>query len=149
MTLRIRRVPFRHSPLLRRALRLHALVLGRPLPPARLRRILRGRHPLLLVAVDVEKRRVVGYKFGFEERPGRFYSWIGGVHPRYRRRGLGRALMERQHFLLLRAGYKAVRTSTTNRHRSMLILNLRSGFDVIGTTVDRRRELKIHLEKRL
>lgn len=135
-------------PGLRAALRLHERVLGRRLGLRTLRRWMRGRRRLLLVAVDTKKRRVVGYKFGYEDRPGRFYSWLGGVHPAYRRRGLGRALMERQHALVARSGYRTIRTITLNRHRAMLLLNLVSGFDIVGTLWS-RGELRIVLEKPL
>lgn len=135
-------------PALRAALRLHERVLGRPLPLARLRRWLRGRRALLLVAEDVPGRRIVGFKFGYEDRPHRFYSWLGGVHPEHRRQGLGRALMDRQHELARRARYRTVRTVTLNRHRAMLLLNLTSGFDIVGT-LGNRRELRIVLEKDL
>lgn len=130
------------------ALRLHERVLGRRLTLQGLREWVQGRRPLLLVAVDVREHRLVGYKFGFEDRPGRFYSWIGGVHPEHRGQGLGRALMERQHALVARAGFRTVRTITFNRHRAMLLLNLTSGFDIIGTLWS-RGELRIVLEKAL
>lgn len=135
-------------PGMRAALRLHERVLGRRMSLRRLREWLRGRRRLLLVALDTRQRRVVGYKFGYEDRPGRFYSWLGGVHPAYRRLGLGRALMERQHALVARAGYRTVRTVTLNRHRAMLLLNLQSGFDIVGTLWS-RGELRIVLEKAL
>lgn len=135
-------------PGMRAALRLHEKVLGRRMGLGRLRAWLRGRRRLLLIALDTHKRRVVGYKFGYEDRPGRFYSWLGGVHPAYRRRGLGRALMEHQHALLTRAGYRTLRTITLNRHRGMLMLNLASGFDIVGTLWS-RGELRIVLEKSL
>lgn len=135
-------------PGMRAALRLHQHVLGRRLSLRKLRAWLKGRRRLLLVAVDTQRRRVVGYKFGYEDRPGRFYSWLGGVHPAYRRRGLGRALMERQHALAARAGLRTVRTITLNRHRAMLLLNLTSGFDIVGTLWS-RGDLRIVLEKAL
>lgn len=133
-------------PGLRAALRLHELVLGRRMSVRTLRRWVSGRRPLLLVAFDTRERRVVGYKFGYEDRPGRFNSWIGGVHPRYRGQGLGRALMERQHELVARAGFRTIRTVTLNRHRAMLLLNLTSGFDIIGT-LWYEGELRIVLQK--
>ncbi|MEW6284280.1 MAG: GNAT family N-acetyltransferase [Candidatus Eremiobacterota bacterium] len=132
---------------LEEVLRLHVQVLG-PISARRLLARLRGRRrPLLLVALHRE--RVVGYKFGFEDRPGRFYSWIGGVHPDFRRQGIGRALMRCQHRLLAAAGYRSVRTHTRSKHRAMLLLNIATGFDVIGTFTDRRGQPKIILEKRL
>jgi GNAT superfamily N-acetyltransferase len=126
------------------ALALHRKVLG-PLSQRRLRSVLRGRRKLLLVALV--QGRVVGYKFGYEERPGRFYSWIGGVDPDFRRRGIARALMARQHRLLERAGFRTVRSQTRNRYPGMLILSILSGFEIIGTLAG--PETRIVLEKKL
>lgn len=126
------------------ALSLHRRVLG-PLSKRRLRAVLRGRRKLLLVALI--EGRVVGYKFGYEERPGRFYSWIGGVDPEFRRRGIARALMQRQHLLLERAGFGTVRSQTRNRYPGMLVLSILSGFEIIGTLAG--NETRIVLEKRL
>lgn len=94
---------------------------------------------------------VVGFKigYGYDEKPLRFYSWLGGVHPDYRRQGIGGELMRRQHEFCLRTGFQTIRTKTTNQWPSMLLLNIRHGFRVIGTYVDEEREIKIVLEKRL
>lgn len=127
-------------------LRLHREVLG-PLSPRRLQRRLRGRRRLLLAALA--EGQVVGYKFGYEDRPGRFYSWIGGVRPDHRRRGVARQLLEKQHEWARGHGYPRVRTHTTNAHRPMLLLNIRAGFDVIGTLINHRGEGRIILEKQL
>lgn len=118
------------SRFLRQALELHRLVLG-PMSRRRFREHLRGRRrKLLLIALDGD--RVVGYKFGYQDRPGRFYSWLGGVHPDYRRRGIASRLMRRQHRLLERAGFREVRCHTRNRFRGMLLLSIEHGFDIIG-----------------
>lgn len=117
------------------ALELHRLVLG-PMSSRRFREHLAGRRrKLLLVALDGQ--RVVGYKFGYQDRPGRFYSWLGGVHPDYRRRGLASRLMRKQHAMLERAGFREVRCHTRNRFRGMLILSIQHGFDIIGIVRDR------------
>lgn len=92
---------------------------------------------------------MVGFKLGFGDRPGRFYSWLGGVAPEQRRRGVARALIRRQHLRCREAGYSCVRTHTTNGHRGMLLLNVQEGFDVIGTTSSARKGLRIVLEKGL
>ena len=130
---------------LAQALALHRRLLGR-LSRRRLVERLRGRKPLLLVAVEGD--RVVGYKFGYEERPGRFYSWLGGVEPEFRRRGIASALMHRQHRLLEKAGYREVRCHTRNRFRGMLLLSIMHGFDIIGT-VWGGGEIRLVLSKKL
>lgn len=96
-----------------------------------------------------DEARLVGFKLGYEERPGRFYSWLGGVHPEHRGQGLGRGLMQRQHERLSALGFEKVRTVTMNRWRSMLIMNLRFGFDIVGTYQDDAGRVRIILERRL
>ncbi len=62
-----------------------------------------------------------------------FYSWLGGVDPVYRGLGIASQLMTTQHSWSRKKGYAKVQTKTQNRFRSMLILNLNHGFEVIGT----------------
>jgi hypothetical protein len=56
--------------------------------------------------------------------------------------------MRRQHDWCRQNGYRTIRTHTYNQWRSMLILNIRSGFDIIGT-LSGKRGLTIVLEKTL
>ncbi len=103
----------------------------------------------LYVDLALEHQRVVGFKMGYSLNNEQFYSWLGGVAAGYRKQGIASALMERQHRYLKEQGYAFVRTHTKNKWRSMLLLNIRSGFDVIGTYTDKEGEPKIILEKQL
>ncbi|WP_408009654.1 GNAT family N-acetyltransferase [Pseudalkalibacillus sp. A8] len=103
--------------------------------------------PFILVAI--EKESPVGYKIGYERKANHFYSWLGGVHPDYRGKGIGEELLIRQHKWCQENNYKTIRTHTKNKWRNMLILNIKNGFDVIGTFTDVKGEPKIILEKRL
>lgn len=91
---------------------------------------------------------VVGCKLGYERKPGHYYSWLGGVHPDSRGRGMAAELMRRQHAWCRAQGYRRIRTQTYNRWRAMLLLNLRHGFDIIGT-LQGAHGLTIVLEKEL
>ncbi|MDU0370397.1 GNAT family N-acetyltransferase [Hymenobacter endophyticus] len=95
-----------------------------------------------------ENNQLVGCKLGYERKPGHYYSWLGGVHPDFRGRGIAAELMGQQHAWCAAQGYRRVRTQTYNRWRAMLLLNLRHGFDIIGT-VQSSRGLNIVLEKEL
>lgn len=103
----------------------------------------------LLTIVAIENGEVIGCKIGYNRKAYHFYSWLGGVSGNFRKHGIGSELMRRQHEWLQQNGYKTIRTHTKNQWRSMLILNLKHGFDVIGTFTDSRGEPKIILEKRL
>lgn len=105
--------------------------------------------PQLLFSVAFKGSKVIGYKIGYELTTEKFYSWLGGVHPDYRHLGVASKLMGVQHRYLEKEGYRVVQTKTLNKWRSMLILNIKSGFDITETYIDRHRNLKIVLEKEL
>ncbi|NHM32092.1 GNAT family N-acetyltransferase [Neobacillus terrae] len=105
--------------------------------------------PNLLFALAIKNGKVAGYKIGYELYKRKFYSWLGGVDPDCRNQGIGSKLMEVQHQYLREHGYRIVQTITKNKWRNMLILNLKHGYDIIGTYTDYLGELKIILEKRL
>jgi ribosomal protein S18 acetylase RimI-like enzyme len=105
--------------------------------------------PQLLIDLALDGTKVIGYKIGYALDNDKFYSWLGGVDANYRNYGVASKLMEKQHQYLKRNGYKVVQTKTMNKWRSMLILNIKNGFDVIGTYNDDKGEIKIILEKKL
>ncbi|RYF69527.1 MAG: GNAT family N-acetyltransferase [Cytophagaceae bacterium] len=105
----------------------------------------------LIVALDGD--RVVGCKIGYDWQPysqstTTFYSWLGGVDPAYRGQGIASELMRLQHGACILAGYGIIRTHTYNQWHDMLILNLRHGFQIIGTQPG-KHGLTIMLEKTL
>ncbi|GGE12229.1 hypothetical protein GCM10011571_12030 [Marinithermofilum abyssi] len=102
-----------------------------------------------LIQIAEEDACVVGYKIGYEEKRGRFYSWIGGVSPAYRGKGIASTLMRTQHQWCKENGYTEIMTKTKNKWRNMLILNLKHGFDIIGTYTDHKGEPKLILSKSL
>lgn len=69
--------------------------------------------------------KVIGYKLGYPLDNQKFYSWLGGVDPNYRKRGVASRLMEIQHQHLKKNGYNVVQTKTMNKWRNMLVLNIR------------------------
>jgi GNAT superfamily N-acetyltransferase len=99
--------------------------------PGGLLRTLKLYRERMLVYATVEER-VVGFKLGFAERDGAFYSWLGAVAADWEGRGLGRRLLTAQHEYLQAARYRLVRTRTRGDLRRMLVLNLRSGFEIVG-----------------
>lgn len=106
------------------------------------------RQPLQAWLALTDDGQLVGCKLGYERQPGHYYSWLGGVHPDFRGQGIAAELMRRQHAWCQAEGYRRIRTQTYNRWRAMLLLNLRHGFDIIGT-VQGPRGLTIVLEKEL
>lgn len=105
--------------------------------------------PELLVIAAMDGTKVIGYKIGYKLDVDKFYSWLGGVDTNYRKHGIASELMEKQHQYLKDLGYNVVQTKTMNKWRSMLVLNIKNGFDVIDTYIDEKGLHKIILEKKL
>src|SRR5690606_33178693 len=97
----------------------------------------------LRIDVAIHEKRIVGYKIGYALNPEQFYSWLGGVDKVYRNYGIASCLMKRQHQYAENSGYQVIQTKTKNNWRSMLLLNIKNGFDVIGTYTDQDGEIKI------
>ena len=105
-------------------------------------------HLMALLAYD--ERTLVAYKVGYQLKSDTFYSWVGGVHPDYRKQGLAQKLMTKQHQILQEKGFQRIRTKTRMGYRGMLILNIKSGFDITGvSTKPHIPGLIIQMEKSL
>jgi predicted GNAT superfamily acetyltransferase len=92
---------------------------------------------------------LIGFKLGYQYDKNTLYSWVGGVLIEYRNQGIGKELLQMQHNLALRKGYKKVRTKSMNRFKPMIILNLKNGFDIIKVYTNDSQQTKIIFEKKL
>jgi predicted GNAT superfamily acetyltransferase len=106
-----------------------------------------ARGPVQVWLAETEGK-IVGCKLGYERKPGHYYSWLGGVEEAFRGHGTAAELMRRQHAWCQRQGYQRIRTQTYNQWRTMLLLNLRMEFDIVGT-MQGAHGLVIVLEKKL
>lgn len=71
----------------------------------------------------------VGFKAGYPRGPANsFYSWIGGVLPEHRKRGVARMLASHQEQWALENGFTRIWFKTRNHNRAMLHFALNSGF---------------------
>ena len=83
---------------------------------------------LILIAKINEKS--AGFKVGYE-RDGYFYSWMGGVLPDFRGKGVAKALLIEMENWTKAHNYPHLTFKTSNKMRSMLLFGLRYGFDII------------------
>lgn len=96
------------------------------------------------------EQELVGFKVGYELDETKYYSWMGAVSPKHRKLGVALALMQEQHAWAKSQGYELMQTKSDNRHKAMMTLNLKAGFDIVGTEFTTLSPvLKILFEKKL
>ncbi|MEO0470042.1 MAG: GNAT family N-acetyltransferase [Bacteroidota bacterium] len=106
--------------------------------------------PHLLLGV-VHEGQLIGCKLGYDrDQDGSFYSWIGGVHPEHRRKGLAKKLADQMEAWAREQGYRSIRFKTRNRLKAMLQFAIGNGFSIIKVDPESTLgEYRIWLEKPL
>ncbi|MFN3597744.1 MAG: GNAT family N-acetyltransferase [Rubricoccaceae bacterium] len=94
---------------------------------------------------------VVGFKVGYGESAGVFYSAKGGVLPEARRAGVARALLYRLQDEARALGYRRFAFDTfPNKHPGMTVLALAEGFRVTAAGYNAAyRDYRLRFEKPL
>ena len=73
----------------------------------------------------------IAFKIGYQRHPdGSFYSWMGGVLPNYRRKGIANNLADHQETWAKKNGYNSIRMQTREKHKAMLALAINRGFQI-------------------
>ena len=90
--------------------------------------------PMLWLAVEDGGWK--GFKLGYRRGDALLYSWLGGVAPELRGKGVASELMRLQHETAAAHGYGFVETRTRAANNSMIVLNLRHGFRIAGFESD-------------
>lgn len=106
-----------------------------------------GKKHLILIAYDDTKP--IGFKVGYE-REDSFYSWMGGVLPAYRKKGIAKKLATIQEEWARTNGFQTITFRTRNRLKGMLIFAIKNNFNIID--VESREsidEYRILLRKNL
>lgn len=105
--------------------------------------------PHLALAAFVD-HKIVGFKIGYEWNKKTFYSWVGGVTPDYRKRGIAKQLADEMESACLEMGYTIIRMKTQNRFKAMLHFAIGNGFHLTEVIQKEKPEQnRIILEKRL
>jgi predicted GNAT superfamily acetyltransferase len=90
---------------------------------------------------------LIGLKIGYPYNEDTFYSWVGGVLPKHRNQGIAKQLAFLQEQHAKRQGFSKLRTKSMNRFRTMMILNLKNGFDITKVYTNTKGQTKIVFEK--
>lgn len=92
------------------------------------------RHDYLLMLVAERHGIPLGFKIGYRDLPGSFYSAKGGVHPQWRRQGLARRMLRHMMAIARADGFTWFRYHTfPARWPGMLSLGLSEGFRIAAT----------------
>ncbi|MAD51036.1 MAG: GNAT family N-acetyltransferase [Candidatus Marinimicrobia bacterium] len=109
---------------------------------------LSGKHLILTAYINDEP---VGFKVGYDRfNDGSFYSWMGGVLPRFRKMGVAQLLLAEQEAWAVQNGFSAIKLKTRKKHGAMLEFSLKRGF-VIMEKIPKipENETRIWMEKEL
>ena len=92
---------------------------------------MQGKKHLILIANSGGK--MIGFKVGYDKfQDGKnFYTWMGGVLPDFRKKGIADALAQHQETWAKANGFQSIILKTRNKHRGMLIFALKNNFKII------------------
>ncbi len=107
----------------------------------------RANSPLLLVATHLED--IIGFKLGYIiPDTTTFFSWLGGVHPDYRRRGIAESLLKQQEASIKEKGMDTIYFTTYDKFPAMIQLGKKHHYELVKTEQD-DGEIKYWYEKQL
>ena len=107
-----------------------------------------GKHLALIAEID---NQPVGFKIGYDQfKNGSFYSWMGGVLPKFRRMGVAYSLANFQEKWAAENGFNSIILKTRKKHDEMIAFSLNRGFIIIEETqITPVEETRIWMEKSL
>jgi predicted GNAT superfamily acetyltransferase len=103
----------------------------------------------LLIILCYSTDKLIGFKIGYRYNETTFYSWVGGVLPSFRQKGIAKHLAKLQEGNVIEKGYQKLRTKSMNKFKPMMILNLKNGFDIVQVYTNDVGQTKIVFEKKL
>ena len=96
-----------------------------------------ARMPTLTAFCARTEGRLCGFKIGYAVTSRRYYSWLGGVDPDHRRKGIAAELMARQHDWAFGSGFEVIETEVLQDNHAMQQLNEACGFRASGMRFDK------------
>lgn len=104
-------------------------------------------HPKLFTALAYTNNLLVGFKIGYPKTSTIFYSWVGGILPEYRNKGIAMQLAQLQEEHAKEQRFTIVSTKSMNRFKPMMILNLKRGFNITKIYTNTKGQTKVVFEK--
>jgi ribosomal protein S18 acetylase RimI-like enzyme len=105
-----------------------------------------GKHLALIAEID---NQPVGFKVGYDRfNNGSFYSWMGGVLPDFRQKGVASLLADLQENWAIINGYNSILLKTRKKHKAMISFSLKRGFTITEENrMNLNEETRIWMEK--
>ena len=104
-----------------------------------------------LIIAAYQNYKPVGFKIGYEtETKQNFYSWMGGVLPKYRQLRIAEELMKYQEQWATKSGFLRILVKTRNKHKTMIHLLQKNNFtQIVIIPHSPNEETRILYEKKL
>ena len=91
-----------------------------------------GKYLALIAEIDNQS---VGFKIGYDRlNDGSFYSWMGGVLPKFRRMGVAYSLANFQEKWATNNKFSSILLKTRQKHDGMIAFSLNRGFIITEET---------------
>ncbi|WP_460224765.1 GNAT family N-acetyltransferase [Aurantivibrio infirmus] len=92
----------------------------------------------------------VAFKLGYEIDNNEFYSWLGGVIPEHRARGIAKQLMFKQEAWVAENGYNKLSVKSMNKFPAMMCMLIANGYLIESIEPDNSvNESKILFSKKI
>lgn len=103
------------------------------------------------VLIAYNNEEPVAFKAGYQrEYDGSFYSWMGGVIPKYRNNHIAQELLTCMENWAKEKGYAKIKFKTRNRNKAMLLFAIKNNFKIVDVLKkDTADDNRIVLEKLL
>ena len=107
-----------------------------------------GKYLVLIAEIDNQS---VGFKIGYDRfNNGSFYSWMGGVLPKFRRMGVAYSLANFQEKWATKNEFSSILLKTRQNHDGMIAFSLNRGFIITEETqITPVEETRIWMQKLL
>lgn len=107
-------------------------------------------YEIYLILVAYYNYQPAGYLIAYDDKNESCYCWIGGVIPRFRRKGILKKMVSHLVAWAQELNYCTLRAKTRNKFRGMLSFLIKSGFNIIDfKAVPNISENRILFEKNL
>ena len=105
-------------------------------------------HNALVLVYEVEQE-LAGFKIGYPLDGVEFYSWLGGVLPGFRNRGIAQELLDYQERRVIEQGYQRISVKSMNRYSLMIRFLVKNGYKIAKVEDFDTDKERIHFLKHL